>query len=147
NRLRDGADRRVVADEFLHWIVVLVVLLPLDGPATVVGVEDGNLRAHRGVGEGGGGLLEFLADLRYFVEEWNGRSIGSHDDAVILLLSAQGAAPLPVADRVGAVTDVVPRHRAHFSFIECVVDARPIDRPRLRFDDPKILLLEAAREV
>ncbi len=67
--------------------------------------------------------------------------------AVIFLLAVQRAAPLPVAHDVGAMSDGVPRHRPHFSFVERVVDGRPVHRAGLGLHHPEILALEAASQV
>ena len=58
------------------------------------------------------------------ISGYSGSGVAVRPDqrSVILLLSVQRAAPLPVAHRVGAVSDVVPRHGAHLALVEPVVD-------------------------
>ena len=66
---------------------------------------------------------------------------------MVFLLAVEVAAPLPVADGVGAVADVLPRQGTRFTFIQIVVDGCPVHMAGLRFHDPEILLLEAACQV
>jgi hypothetical protein len=45
------------------------------------------------------------------------------------------------------VTDIVPRHRPHFSLEQRGVDGCPVHESRLRFHYPKIPLQKTAREI
>src|SRR6185312_9523284 len=90
---------------------------------------------------------EFATDLRYFLIQRHRCAICPDDRTVILLLPVECAAPLPIADGVGTVADVVPRHGANLAFVERGVYVRPVDRTGLRFHHPEVLALEAARKV
>src|SRR5579859_1215439 len=45
------------------------------------------------------------------------------------------------------MADVVPSHGANLAFVERVIQAGPVDKAGLRFDDPEIVSLEAAHRV
>ena len=90
---------------------------------------------------------ELLADLLRFRIQGHWRAVRSHQRAVVFLLAIQRAAPLPVADGVRAVSDGVPGHRPYFSFVQRVVDRRPVHRAGLGLHDPEILAFESAGQV
>ncbi len=102
------------------------MLLPIDRPAAVVGMQDRDIRPHDRPRKHRTCLGELLTKLLNLGVERNGRTVGSDQSAVIFLLTIERAAPLPVAHRVSAVTDRVPRHRTHFALVQCIVDGRPV---------------------
>jgi len=85
-----------------------------------------------------------LTDL---VEEGHGSAVGANEDTVNFFLSVERAAPLPIANVIGAVADGLPSHGTSFAAIQEVVEGGPIHRAGLGLDHPEILALEAARQV
>jgi hypothetical protein len=123
------------------------VALPVDGPAAVVGVEDGDLRVDGGAVERGAGFGELFAYVGDLGVDGSGCAVGSDEGSVELLLAVEGGAPLPVADGVSAVADVVPCHGADLALVERGVDGLPVDEAGLSLHDPEIFSQEAASEV
>src|SRR6266700_6061470 len=123
------------------------MLLILNRPVAVVGIEQRDVRDWGRAVKSflrGGKVTANLADL--FVDG-KGSAIRAEERAVILLLSVERAAPLPVAHFIRAVCDRLPRHRADFAFVQKVIYSGPIHRAWLSFHHPKILMLESAGEV
>ena len=145
--LRERAQGVVVAGHQCDGIEIGVVQLEIHGPAAVVGMQQGDLGDGRGAGELCADGGEIAAELSNFVVERDGRAVGADERAVILLLSIERAAPLPIADFIGAVADVLPGHGADFAAIQKIIVARPVHGAGLRFDHPEIALLESAREI
>src|ERR1700730_15852939 len=122
-------------------------MLPVDGPAAVIGMQHRNFGFHRRSRQRRAGLGKFPADLLGFGIQRNGRAVRSQQRAVVFLLAIQGAAPLPITHDVSAMYDGVPGHGTHLSFIERVVDGPPVYRARLGLHDPEILAFESASQV
>ena len=59
--LGEIAEGFVVAEDLVDGVEVVAVALPVDGPAALVGVEDGDLGVGAGSGEGGAGFSELFA--------------------------------------------------------------------------------------
>ena len=78
------AEGLVVAEDLVMGSKLLVVALPVDGPAAVVGVEDGDLRVRAGSGERGAGFGEVFAELCDFGVERDGRAVGTDEGAVVV---------------------------------------------------------------
>ena len=82
----------------------------------------------RGAGESRAGFLEFRADLLDFVVDRDRLSRRADKRAVVLLLPVERAAPLPVFDGIGAVTDGLPGHVAHLALVERVLVGRQLTK-------------------
>ena len=81
--------RPVVADQFAAGIVILVVALPVDGPAAVVRMQHCNFGFDRRSRQRRTRLGELPADSARFRVKRHGRSVRSHQRAVIFLLAIQ----------------------------------------------------------
>lgn len=66
---------------------------------------------------------------------------------MVLLLSIQSRAPLPVEDSVGSVAHSLPRHLANDAGRKWSVDRAPVNEGGLRFHEPEVALFVAADEI
>ena len=123
------------------------MFLEVNGPPAVVGVQESDVgnygRAAEGILDGG----KFAANLRDLRVERGGSAVGSNQSAVVLFLSVERAAPLPVAHVVGTMRNCLPGHGSDLSLVQEVVDARPVDGAGLSLNHPEVTALEAARQV
>src|SRR5579872_4260559 len=86
-RLADRAQRTVVTHDLGNRVVLGIVLLPPNGPAAVIRMQNRDLRLHRCPSERRACLGKFLAELSDFGKQRDRRPVGSDDGTVILLLA------------------------------------------------------------
>ncbi len=94
-----------------------VVFLPIDSPAARIGVQQRDFGLHARAAQEIRVAVEFLAERSDFFIHRNGLAVRADEDSVILLLSVERAAPLPVADVIRTMRDGLPGTRANFALV------------------------------
>ena len=95
--MRDLPQCLVVGERDAVSIVLAIVFLPFDGPATLEIVENSDLGDHGCPAEGGLSLIELLRRLRNLLEQRHRRAVRANQRAVHLFLAVGRAAPLPTS--------------------------------------------------